>query len=81
MTKPTSRKSALKQPSRGSNYYTKLNRQAPAERDMQIYFQVSPPAVHDMIVKLEKHGFINREPGVPRSIWLLLTREELPHLE
>ena len=62
-------------------YYTKLNRQAPAERDMQVYFQVTPPAVHDMIVKLEKHGFISREPGVPRSIRLLLKRDELPDLE
>ena len=62
-------------------YYTKLNRQAPAERDMQIYFQVTPPAVHDMVLKLEKHGFIAREPGVARSIRLLLEREELPDLE
>ena len=62
-------------------YYTKLNRQAPAERDMQVYFQVTPPAVHDMVVKLEKHGFISKEPGVPRSIRLLLKREELPDLD
>ncbi len=62
-------------------YYTKLNQQAPAERDMQVYFRVTPPAVHDMIVKLEKHGFISKEPGVPRSIRLLLKREELPDLE
>ncbi len=62
-------------------YYTKLHRQAPAERDMQVYFQVTPPAVHDMVVKLEKHGFISKEPGVPRSIKLLLKREELPDLE
>ena len=63
------------------HYYTKLNRQAPAERDMQIYFRVTPPAVHDMVLKLEKHGFISREPGVPRSIRLLLKREELPDLD
>ena len=62
-------------------YYTKLNRQAPAEHDMQQCFQVSPPAVHDMVLRLEKRGFIAREPGVPRSIRLLLTREELPDLE
>ncbi len=48
---------------------------------MQVYFQVTPPAVHDMVLKLEKHGFISREPGVPRSIRLLLKREELPDLE
>ena len=62
-------------------YYTKLHRQAPAERDMQQYFQLTPPAVHDMIVKLEKRGFISREPGKPRSIRLLLTRDQLPDLE
>ena len=62
-------------------YYTKLNRQAPAERDMQVYFRVTPPAVHDMVLKLEKHGLISREPGTPRSIRLLLKREELPDLE
>ena len=60
-------------------YYT--NSTITAERDMQMYFQVSPPAVHDMVLKLEKHGFISREPGVPRSIRLLLKREELPDLE
>ena len=63
------------------HYYTKLNRQAPAERDMQVFFQVTPPAVHDMVLKLEKHVFISREPGVPRSIRLLLSRNELPDLE
>jgi DNA-binding MarR family transcriptional regulator len=62
-------------------YYTKLNRQAPAELDMQRYFQVSPPAVHDMIVRLDRRGFISREPGKPRSIRLLLSRDRLPDLE
>ena len=41
----------------------------------------TPPAVRGIVLKLEKHGFIAREPGVPRSIRLLLTREELPDLE
>jgi hypothetical protein len=62
-------------------YYGKLHRKAPAEFDMQKYFQVSPPAVHDMVLRLEKHGFINREPGVLRSIRLLVKREDLPDLE
>jgi repressor LexA len=49
---------------------------------MKIYFRVTPPAVHDMVLKLEKHGFLAKEPGVPRSIrLLLLKREELPDLE
>lgn len=62
-------------------YYTKLNGRPPAELDMQVYFHVKPPAVHDMIVKLEKGGFITRQPGKARSIGLLLTRDELPDLE
>ena len=35
-------------------YYTKINRRPPAEADIQRYFRVSPPAVHQMILKLEK---------------------------
>ena len=27
-------------------YYTKVNRHAPAEADMQAYFGVTPPSVH-----------------------------------
>jgi hypothetical protein len=34
-----------------------------------------------MVLKLEKHGLIAGESGKPRSIWLLLKREELPNLE
>jgi len=48
---------------------------------METYFRVSRPTVHGMIVKLEKRGFIAREPGKPRSIWLLLKGEELADLE
>ena len=62
-------------------YYAKLHRQAPSEPDMQQYFQVTPPVVHNMILKLEKKGFITREPWKTRSIRLLLSREELPELE
>ena len=62
-------------------YYTKLNRRPPAEADMQQYFQITAPAVHRMVVKLEEQGFIARTPGQPRSIRLLLAREQLPDLE
>jgi repressor LexA len=30
-------------------YYTKLNHHPPAEADMQRYFEVTPPTVHQMI--------------------------------
>jgi SOS-response transcriptional repressor LexA len=63
------------------HYYTKIHGVAPAETDMQRYFRVSPPAVHDMVMILERQGFISREPRKPRSIRLLLSRAELPDLE
>ena len=43
--------------------YTKLNRRSPAERDIENYFRTTPPSVHDLILRLEKLGAIEREPG------------------
>lgn len=62
-------------------YYSKVHGQPPAEADMQRYFSVSPPSVHQMILTLEANGFIERIPGQGRSIRLLLAREALPDLE
>ena len=62
-------------------YYTKIHGVAPAEADIQRYFQTSPPAIHQMIVTLEKRGFIGRVPGQARSITLRLARAQLPDLE
>ncbi len=62
-------------------YYTKMNGVAPAELDMQSYFRVTPPSVHDMVLRLEAEGFIERVPGKGRSIRLLIPREGLPDLE
>jgi len=62
-------------------YYTKINGQAPAEADMQRYFKVSPPSVHQMVLTLEKNKLIKRTRRVARSIQLLISPEELPVLE
>ena len=62
-------------------YYTKIHGFAPAEADIQNYFKVSPPAVHQMVLTLAANGLIVRTSGQGRSIRLLLAREELPHLE
>ena len=62
-------------------YYTKLNGVSPAEADMQRYFRTTPPSVHQMVLKLEEKGFISRIPRTPRSIRLLLYRDQLPDLE
>lgn len=61
-------------------YYTKINRRPPAEADIQRYFAVTPPTVHQMILKLEAEGFIRRVPGQARSIEVLLPPEQLPYL-
>jgi SOS-response transcriptional repressor LexA len=53
----------------------------PAEADIQRHFRVSPPTVHQMIVTLERNAFIRRQPGVPRSIEILVPPESLPILE
>ena len=63
------------------HYYAKINRQPPAEADMQRYFRVTPPTVHQMVLRLEERGFISREPGKARAIKVLLPPEELPELE
>jgi len=62
-------------------YYTKLNRQPPAEADMQRYFRVSPPSVHQMVRTLESKGLISRAPRTPRSIKLLVPLNEIPPLD
>jgi hypothetical protein len=61
--------------------YSKIHRQAPAESDLERYFQVSPPAVHDMVKTLERNGLIERTPGQGRSIRLLVQPEHLPRLK
>jgi len=60
--------------------YSKIHGRAPAESDLQRYFQTTPPAVHQMIKTLELSGFIERTPGQARSIRLLVRPEHLPTL-
>jgi len=61
-------------------YYIKIHRQAPAEADLQRYFEVSPAAVHQMLHTLEAKGFIERERGKARAMSLMVLREALPDL-
>jgi Mn-dependent DtxR family transcriptional regulator len=60
--------------------YTRLHRRSPAEADMQEYFRVSPPSVHQMVVTLERAGFIRRQPRVARSIEGIVDPVQLPEL-
>lgn len=61
--------------------YTTLNRRPPAERDMQAFFRVTPPSVHQMVLQLERLGLIRRTPGAARSIELLVAPTSVPLLE
>jgi repressor LexA len=54
---------------------------SPAEADMQRHFRVSPPSVHQMVVTLERTGLIRRQPGVARSIEILIPSVEIPILK
>jgi DNA-binding MarR family transcriptional regulator len=60
--------------------YTKLHRRPPAEADLQAYFQVTPPSVHNMIMMLERRGLISKRPGAPRSMRVMVDAALLPPL-
>ncbi|MHB8483318.1 MAG: LexA family protein [Nitrospiria bacterium] len=63
------------------HYYSRIQGCPPAEADMQRYFKVTPPTVHQMVLTLEKRRLIERVPGQARSIRVLLIPEELPDLK
>jgi len=60
--------------------YTLVNGRPPAEADMQRFFQVTPPAVHQMILSLERCQLIRRQPGVARSVVVRVPEEDIPRL-
>ncbi len=62
------------------HHYRLVHGCAPAEADMQRFFQITPPSVHSMVLTLERRGLISRVPGQPRSIALLVLAESLPPL-
>ena len=61
--------------------YSVLNGRAPAEADMQPFFQVTPPSVHQMVLTLKRQEFIRRVPGQAGSITLIVPPESLPQLK
>ena len=61
--------------------YSRIFRQAPAEADIQRHFLVTPSSVHQMVLDLERAAPISRQPGVARSIQVLVPPHDLPILE
>jgi hypothetical protein len=60
--------------------YTQIHGCAPAELDLERYFRVSAPAIHEVIKTLERNGLLEKTPGRARSIRLLIQPEHLPRL-
>jgi len=58
--------------------YSHMFQRSPAETDMQRYSGVQSPSVHQMVITLERAGLIRRQPGVPRSIEILVPRKNSP---
>ena len=48
--------------------YTRLQRRPPAETDMQEYFRVSPPSVHQMVLTLERAGLLEGSQEDPAAL-------------
>jgi DNA-binding MarR family transcriptional regulator len=61
--------------------YTLVNGRPPAEADLIRFFKVAPPTVHQMVVTLEQAGLISRQPGVARTIKILVDQTALPALK
>lgn len=61
--------------------YTKIHGRPPAEADLQVYFGVTPPAIHQMVLTLHAKGLISRQPGAPRSTEVPVRPQDLPLLE
>jgi len=62
------------------HYYRKIHGCSPSQAEMQQYFRVSPPTVHQMVLTLEARGLIVRTPGQARSIQLMISQDDLPDL-
>ena len=61
--------------------YTKVvNGRPPAQADLQRFFAVTAPSVHQMLLNLERRGLLRRIPGQARSLEVLVAPEDLPAL-
>ena len=58
--------------------YAALHGFPPSEAEIAQAMCVSPPSVNQMIKNLERRGLILRQPGVPRSVRILIPEEEIP---
>lgn len=60
--------------------YTLVLGRPPGHADLMRHFRVTPPSVNQMLITLEREGLIRRQPGVARSIQVLIDPSALPEL-
>jgi hypothetical protein len=58
--------------------YTCMHGYPPAESEIAAAMCVSPPSVNQMVKMLEKKGLIQRQPGQPRSLRVLIREDKIP---
>jgi DNA-binding MarR family transcriptional regulator len=58
--------------------YRRLHGESPSEVEIARHLEVTPPAAHELVVRLEEAGRITRRPNEPRAITL---RDESAQLE
>jgi hypothetical protein len=54
---------------------------APSHADFMWFFNLTPPSVNSMLIRLEQRGFIRRIPGKARAIELTLNPDWIPPLD
>lgn len=90
LSKPTSQKPPKSAPTRQQGQflafiheYMRHNHHgvAPTHAAFQKFFNLTPPSVNSMLVRLEQRGFIKRTPGQARGIKLTIPTDLIPPLE
>jgi LexA DNA binding domain-containing protein len=54
---------------------------APSHAEFQRFFNLTPPSVNSMLIRLQKRGFIRRIPGKARAIELVINLDLIPPLD
>ncbi len=54
---------------------------APTHAAFQKFFDLTPPSVNSMLIRLEQRGFIKRSPSQARGIQLIISSDLIPPLE
>ena len=54
---------------------------APSHAELQRFFNLTPPSVNSMLIRLEARGFIRRIPGKARAVEINIPSQAIPPLD